>query len=87
MPILTFFFVLFIETQLYAWDGYDWANSSSVQIDKGELVREGESVEFYDYGSSEYRSIDIDSIETTGDNVEITGIDSETGEQRTFEME
>ena len=76
-----------IANTLYAWNGYDYENGSFIEIDKGELVREGESVEFYDYDSSDYISMDIESMEKMGNNVEIIGTDSETGESRTFEMD
>jgi hypothetical protein len=50
-------------------------------------VREGEEIEIYDYEDSEYKDIEIDSMNKHGYHVEIEGIDSETGEERTFEME
>ena len=33
----------------FAWDGYDYDSGSYVEIDKGNLVRSGEEIEYYDY--------------------------------------
>lgn len=69
-----------------AWNGYDWDNGTYVEIEKGNLMREGETIDFYDYDTG-YGSLDIDSIERSGSHVEIEGTDNETGETRTFEMD
>ena len=69
-----------------AWDGYDWDKGVYIEIEEGELVRDGETIDFYDY-SSGYRTLDIDSIEEHGNIVEIEGTDQETGETRIFEMD
>ena len=68
-----------------AWDGYDWKRHSFVEIEKGNLVREGEQIEFYEYGKG-YGDLNIDSIEQNGSSVEIEGTDS-YGMKRTFEMD
>lgn len=71
----------------YAWDGVDSSSGDAVEIGKGNLVRRGETIEIYDYGSGEYRDVDVESIERSGDTVEVEVYDSESGEYRTFEME
>ena len=70
-----------------AWDGYDYESGSYVEIDKGNLVREGEEIEYYDYESGEYRSGDVESIESSGSGAEVEVYDHESGEYRTFEMD
>ena len=70
-----------------AWDGYDYETGTDVEIEKGNLVREGEEIEFYDYEAREYRYGDVESIESYGNSVEVEVYDQETGEYRTFEME
>jgi len=72
---------------IYAWSGFDWSKGSYVEIEKGELVREGEEVEIFDYGDGEYKDIEIDSMNKYGNHVEIEGTDIETGEIRTFDMD
>jgi hypothetical protein len=68
-----------------AWNGTDQNTGSSIEIHEGNLAREGEEIEYYEYGKG-YGTLDIDSMENIGDSVEIEGTD-ENGETRTFEME
>lgn len=70
-----------------AWDGYDWDNNSDVTIESGNLVRQGEEIEYYDWGDSEYKYGDVESINRYGSTVEIEVYDYEEGEYRTFEMQ
>jgi len=69
-----------------AWGGYDWDKGRYVEIDRGNLVRQGREIEVYEYGEG-YKAFEVDSIRRTGSHVEIEATDSETGETRTFEME
>ena len=40
----------------YAWDGYDWTNSSYIDVESFDHGGTGEGdVEYYDYGSGEYK--------------------------------
>lgn len=71
----------------YAWDGYDYESSTYVEIEKGNLVRVGEEIEYYDYESGEYRTGDVESIESSGSETEIEVYDYESDEYRTFEMD
>ena len=70
-----------------AWDGYDWEKGSYVEIERGQLVRPGRTVEAYDYDRGSYRDFEVDSMRRTYRGVELEVTDSETGESRTFEME
>ncbi len=70
-----------------AWDGYDYENGTSVEIEKGNLVRPGQEIEFYDYDKGEYRYGDVDSIQRNGSSVDVEVYDQDMGETRTFEME
>ena len=40
---------LFFPSLAAAWDGYDYESGSYVEIEKGNLVRDGEEIEYYDY--------------------------------------
>ena len=81
-----FIFLLF-PYQLYCWDGYDYETGSYVEIEEGNLVREGEEIEIYDYSKGEYTTVEVEDVERSGDTVEIEIYDDETGENRTIEME
>jgi hypothetical protein len=70
-----------------AWDGYDYDAGNYVEIGRGELVRSGEEIEFFDYGAGEYRYGTVEDINRSGSSVEVEVYDHESGEYRTFEME
>lgn len=70
-----------------AWDGYDYDKGSYVEIDKGNLVREGQDIEIYDYGTGEYKDVEVQSITGSGSGAEVEVYDHETGEYRTLDME
>lgn len=70
-----------------AWDGYDSGTGAQIEIDRGNLVRSGIDIEYYDSDSGEYRSAEVQSIRRFGSTVEVEVDDAETGEARTFEMD
>ncbi|NVZ10250.1 DUF5334 family protein [Allochromatium humboldtianum] len=82
----TIILLLFTATT-HAWDGYDYDRGSYVEIEKGNLVRPGREIEYYDYGSGEYKYGDVESINSYGSSVEVEVYDSDAGEYRTFEMD
>jgi hypothetical protein len=75
-----------LSTSAFAWDGYDYDSGNYVEIDKGNLVRQGKDIEYYDYGSGQYKEGEVQSIRNRGSNVEVEVQDRETGKLRTFEM-
>lgn len=70
-----------------AWDGYDYETGSFVEIEKGNLVRQGRDIEFYDWEAGEHRTAEVQSIRRFGNSVEVEVMDYETGELRTFDMD
>jgi hypothetical protein len=70
-----------------AWDGYDWERGSDVEIDEGNLVRPGHEIEIYDYGTGEYHSVEVQSIDDNGSGIEVEVYDYGTGEYRILDME
>jgi hypothetical protein len=69
-----------------AWDGTNTTTGSSVEIERGQLVRSGRTIEVYD-SSEGYKDYDVDSIRRSGGTVEIEATDSTTGESTTLEMD
>lgn len=67
-----------------AWGGYDVDSGGNIEIESGNLVREGEMVEIYDYDADEYRDVSIESVNGDG---QLEVYDYETDEYRTFEMD
>tara|TARA_R110001599_G_scaffold159052_2_gene346193 strand:- start:7712 stop:7984 length:273 start_codon:yes stop_codon:yes gene_type:complete len=70
-----------------AWDGTDSDSGVSIEIERGNLVRSGREIEFYDYDAGEYRTGQVQSIRRYGASVELEIEDEETGDTRTFEMD
>lgn len=73
-------------TQAFAWDGTNTTTGSSVEIERGQLVRSGRTIEVYD-GDQGYKEYDVDSIRRSGRTVEIEATDTSTGESTTLEMD
>ena len=71
----------------HAWDGYDYESCSYVEIEKGNLVRPGQDIEVYDYGTGEYKDMEVQSIDSYGSSTEVKVYDNDTGEYRTLDME
>ncbi|MGY4465562.1 hypothetical protein ACVWWK_001244 [Bradyrhizobium sp. LB9.1b] len=72
--------------QAFAWDGTNPTTGSSVEIERGQLVRSGRTIEVYD-SERGYKEYDVDSIRRYGRSVEIEATDAETGESTTLEMD
>lgn len=73
-------------TDVSAWDGTDTGTGNIVEIEKGQTVRQGQEVEFFDYGTGSYRSFDVDSVRRSGSSVEVEGTDS-SGNAITLDMD
>lgn len=71
----------------YGWDGYDYDSGSYVEIEGGNLVRSGQDIEIYDYGTGEYNDVEVQSIDSYGSGTEVEVYDYDTGEYRTLEMD
>lgn len=79
--------MLAVSTSAFAWSGSDTESSGSIEIEAGNLVRQGETIEFYDSDAGEYRSADVESIKSYGGSTEVEVYDQDSGEYRTFEMD
>ncbi|AVQ86233.1 hypothetical protein C7R88_02255 [Plesiomonas shigelloides] len=87
MSKVAYLILCFLSFPVFSWDGYDYDVGNYVEIDKGNLVRQGEEIEYYDYQDGQYKSADVESINGYGGSVEIEVYDHNTGEYRTFEMQ
>lgn len=79
--------VILLATPCIAWDGYDYDKGNFIEIEKGNLVRRGRTIEIYDYDDGQYKDVEVESIQRVSGAVEIEVFDPETGESRTFEMD
>ncbi len=80
-------FVTYAPFTCLAWGGYDYSNSTFVEIEHGNRVKSGSDIEFFDYDDSAYHDATVDSVTRYGDTVDIEVEDSNTGQNRTLEME
>lgn len=71
----------------FAWDGQATDTGDAVEIESGNLVREGSDIEVYDHGSGTYRDVTVEDITDNGSSIDVEVYDNESGEYRTFEME
>ena len=87
MRLILCFLVLCISSLSLAWDGYDSESGSYVEIEDGNLVREGEEIEIYDLETGEYKYVEVESVTTSGSGAEVEVYDWDSGEYRTLDME
>lgn len=87
MPCILLVLILFTPIQIYAWEGEDAKTGGYIEIDSGNLVRNGSSIEFYDHSTGQYHDADVESVNRYGGTIEVEVYDSTIGEYRTFEME
>ena len=80
-------FISILSFNSYGWEGYDYQEGNHIEIESGNLVREGEEIEYYDYSDGEYKYVEVESISSYGSTTEVEVYDYDTGEYRTFEME
>ena len=70
-----------------AWVGYDHNNNSRIEIGVGNLVREGETIKFYDWKNEEDRSGEVRAIEDLFNSTKLEIYDLVDNEIRVFDME
>jgi hypothetical protein len=91
MKSATFFFIFFLYffcnlSQLFAWEGYDYQNKTSIEISEGNLVREGSLIQFYETKSDNFRTAKIVYIQSIAMGTEIELIDLDNKKTRFFIM-
>jgi pyruvate/2-oxoglutarate/acetoin dehydrogenase E1 component len=87
MKLLSIVAFACLSSPALAWDGYDWESGNYVEIDKGNLVREGRDIEIYDWGTGEYRDVTVEDMRSTGSGTEVEVYDHESGDYRTLDMD
>jgi hypothetical protein len=79
--------LLFFSINAFSWEGYDYNSGNHVEIDKGNLVRSGSEIQYYDYGDGEYKYGEVQAVDGFGGSVDVQVLDYDTGEYRTFTMD
>jgi hypothetical protein len=85
--VTTLILLLSFTNHSFAWDGYDRATSGEIEIGSGNLVREGETIRFYDWEKEENHRGEINSVEYKFHGVTIEIYDLDEKKDRTFEMQ
>lgn len=87
MTVLCAALMFLLPCAAMAWSGYDYEKNNFVDIDKGNLVRRGETIEIYDGADGRFKDVEVESIQRFGNTVEVEVYDPEKGETRTFDMD
>ena len=72
--------------QALAWDGYDYENKSDIEINEGNLVREGSVIQFYESKIDNYRTAKVISMDSVAGGVKLQVKDLDSEAERTFIM-
>jgi hypothetical protein len=84
---LTFsLFFLNFAKKAQAWSGYDYETKTEIDIGQGNLVREGNFIEFYDSKDDNFHSAKINFMQSSAGGVEVSIIDLDTKKERNFIM-
>ena len=79
--------IILVPISASAWDGRLRGSGEYVEIDSGNMVREGETIEYYNRDTVETREAEVESV-TDGVGVTVVELtDKESGETRVLEME
>ncbi len=70
-----------------AWNGHDQQTKTPVDVDRGALVKNGETLRFYDYDMGEYRTGIITAISFHKSVIDVEIRDEVTGELRFLTLE
>jgi hypothetical protein len=71
----------------FAWGGFDFDSKTSIEIEEGNLVREGLVIQFYDYQLDRYHAGKILFIDSVADGTRIQLKDLDANQERTFIMQ
>jgi hypothetical protein len=79
--------ILFDARNCFAWTGYDLSGGSEIEIRSGNLVREGETIKFYDWDKDEDRNAEVRSVDYLFDSVRLEIYDYLEQKVRVFDMD
>ncbi len=71
----------------FAWTGYDRFNGSEVEISSGNLVREGETIKFYDWEKEEDHNAEVRAIDYLFNSTRLEIYDYIEQKVRIFDMD
>ena len=86
--IFTIFIIFYLlSNSAFAWSGFDYENQTSIDIGSGNLVREGNIIDFYQQKTNELLSAKVLNISYFGNSTELTLQDINTNQKRVVMMQ
>ena len=70
----------------FAWNGYDYQNNAAIEIESGNLVREGSIIKIYDWKKDEYHNVEIKMIDGNFSGTKMEVYDFDDKKIRFLEM-
>ncbi|WP_394559269.1 DUF5334 family protein [Aquipseudomonas alcaligenes] len=80
-------FTLLLSGPALAWEGHDQQSKTNVDIDRGTMIKSGETIRFYDYAAGEYRNARIIAVSFRKGLMDIEVHDESSGQPRTLVMQ
>jgi hypothetical protein len=74
-------------TQSKAWSGYDYDNKTEIEIETGNLVREGLTIQFYNSKDDKYHAGKVMYMESVAGGTRIQIEDLDMKKERIFIMQ
>ena len=88
LKIFTIFIIFYLSSHsAFAWSGFDYENQTSIDISSGNLVREGNIIDFYQQKTNELLSAKVLNISYFGNSTELTLQDINTNQKRVVMMQ
>jgi hypothetical protein len=84
--IIVCYFLLNIN-DCFAWTGYDHSNGSEIEIGSGNLVREGETIKFYDWDKEEDHNAEVRVVDYLFNSTRLEIYDYIEQKVRVFDMD
>jgi len=84
--LFSFFFISFFTDDAQAWSGYDFDKKTEIDIGQGNLVREGNVIQFYDTADDNFRTAKVVMMQSIANGTELTVLDLDSKKERVFVM-
>lgn len=87
MKLILVFIILTLPLPAGAWDGKIRGTSEYVEIGRGQYVRNGEIIEYYNHDTGETHEAEVDSVDDGNGSTNVTVVDGDSGVKSVLEME
>ncbi|NCA28941.1 MAG: hypothetical protein EBS92_06715 [Proteobacteria bacterium] len=84
--LIIFINILLKPTVARAWSGYDYDFKTEIDIGPGNLVREGNLIQFYDSKDDNFHSARVQLVQSVAGGTEVSVVDLDIKKERIFIM-